>query len=95
MEVDCTQNVQDCDSEEVTNIRENVDHQSITDLIIEDSPPKYTPPPSYSTATGERMMRFLRRSFRKSIRSIGNILKDDSESTAKPTLISSQLENKM
>ncbi|XP_043483923.1 sodium-dependent transporter bedraggled [Leptopilina heterotoma] len=95
LEVDCTQNVQDCDSEEITDIRENIDHQSITDLIVEDSPPKYTPPPSYSTATGERMMRFLRRSFRKSIRSIGNILKDGNESNTKPTLIPSELENKM
>merc|ERR1719510_784614 len=34
----------------------------------EDPPPKYTPPPSYSTATGARIARFLRQSFRQSIR---------------------------
>lgn len=29
-----------------------------------DPPPKYTPPPSYSTATGARLLHSLRRSFR-------------------------------
>lgn len=35
---------------------------------VNDPPPKYTPPPSYSTATGARIARFLRQSFRQSIR---------------------------
>lgn len=29
-----------------------------TTVQIEDPPPKYTPPPSYSTATGARSLRF-------------------------------------
>lgn len=29
-----------------------------TAVQIEDPPPKYTPPPSYSTATGARSIRF-------------------------------------
>jgi solute carrier family 6 (neurotransmitter transporter) len=29
-----------------------------TAVQIEDPPPKYTPPPSYSTATGARSLRF-------------------------------------
>ena len=33
-----------------------------------DPPPKYTPPPSYSTATGARIARMLRQSFRRSVR---------------------------
>ena len=32
------------------------------------APPKYTPPPSYSTATGARIARMLRQSFRRSVR---------------------------
>ena len=35
---------------------------------VNDPPPKYTPPPSYSTATGARIARFLRQSLRQSIR---------------------------
>uniref|UniRef100_A0A0K2TZK3 Uncharacterized protein n=1 Tax=Lepeophtheirus salmonis TaxID=72036 RepID=A0A0K2TZK3_LEPSM len=34
----------------------------------DDPPPKYTPPPSYSTATGARIAQFIRQSFRQSIR---------------------------
>ena len=36
-----------------------------------DPPPKYTPPPSYSTATGARIARMLRESFRRSVRRLG------------------------
>ena len=35
-----------------------------------DPPPKYTPPPSYSTATGARIARMLRQSFRRSVRCV-------------------------
>lgn len=35
---------------------------------IHETPPLYTPPPSYSTATGARLARALRKSFRKSVR---------------------------
>lgn len=38
----------------------------------EDPPPKYTPPPSYSTATGAKIARFLRNSIRRSVRRISN-----------------------
>ncbi|XP_051173123.1 sodium-dependent transporter bedraggled isoform X2 [Leptopilina boulardi] len=96
LEFDFDNNVEDCESNEVTsNIRENEGFQSVTNLIVEDSPPKYTPPPSYSTATGERMAKFLRRSFRKSIRSIGKILRESNDSNPKSTSNSSQAENKI
>ncbi|XP_059609119.1 sodium-dependent transporter bedraggled isoform X1 [Phlebotomus argentipes] len=39
-------------------------HQSIQD----DAPPKYTPPPSYTTATGARIAKLLRQSIRRSVR---------------------------
>lgn len=34
----------------------------------EDAPPKYTPPPSYTTATGARIAKMLRNSIRRSVR---------------------------
>ncbi|XP_066909040.1 sodium-dependent transporter bedraggled isoform X2 [Halyomorpha halys] len=37
---------------------------------VEDPPPKYTPPPSYSTATGARIAKLMRQSFRRSVRRI-------------------------
>lgn len=33
-----------------------------------DAPPKYTPPPSYTTATGARIAKMLRNSIRRSVR---------------------------
>ncbi|GAB0089498.1 uncharacterized protein DMENIID0001_040520 [Sergentomyia squamirostris] len=39
-------------------------HQSVQD----DAPPKYTPPPSYTTATGARIAKLLRQSIRRSVR---------------------------
>lgn len=33
-----------------------------------DSPPKYTPPPSYTTATGARIVKMLRNTIRRSVR---------------------------
>uniref|UniRef100_A0A182IZI1 Transporter n=1 Tax=Anopheles atroparvus TaxID=41427 RepID=A0A182IZI1_ANOAO len=36
----------------------------------EDAPPKYTPPPSYTTATGARIAKMLRNSIRRSVRRI-------------------------
>ena len=35
-----------------------------------DPPPKYTPPPSYSTATGARIAKMLRQSMRRSMRAV-------------------------
>lgn len=37
---------------------------------FEDPPPKYTPPPSYTTATGARIAKLLRQSIRRSVRRI-------------------------
>ncbi|KAK6637039.1 hypothetical protein RUM43_010713 [Polyplax serrata] len=42
--------------------------------VAEDPPPKYTPPPSYSTATGIRIAKLLRQSFRRSVRRIQTVL---------------------
>ncbi|CAH0384145.1 unnamed protein product [Bemisia tabaci] len=42
-------------------------------IPVEDPPPKYTPPPSYSTATGARIAKLLRQSLRRSVRGIRNI----------------------
>lgn len=36
--------------------------------IYEDAPPKYSPPPSYTTATGARIAKMLRQSIRRSVR---------------------------
>ncbi|CAG0916375.1 unnamed protein product [Notodromas monacha] len=38
-----------------------------------DPPPLYTPPPSYSTATGAMVAKFLRASFRRSVRQVQDI----------------------
>ena len=35
-----------------------------------DPPPKYTPPPSYSTATGARLAKMVRQSVRRSVRAV-------------------------
>ncbi|KAH8252627.1 hypothetical protein KR032_000866 [Drosophila birchii] len=35
-----------------------------------DAPPKYTPPPSYTTATGARLAKLLRQSIRRSVRRV-------------------------
>jgi solute carrier family 6 (neurotransmitter transporter), invertebrate len=37
---------------------------------LDDAPPKYTPPPSYTTATGARIAKMLRQSIRRSVRRI-------------------------
>uniref|UniRef100_A0A1I8MZF5 Sodium:neurotransmitter symporter family protein n=1 Tax=Musca domestica TaxID=7370 RepID=A0A1I8MZF5_MUSDO len=36
--------------------------------LHDDAPPKYTPPPSYTTATGARLAKILRQSIRRSVR---------------------------
>ncbi|GBP80712.1 Sodium- and chloride-dependent glycine transporter 1 [Eumeta japonica] len=41
-----------------------VEVPATTAPVLPDPPPKYTPPPSYSTATGARLLHSLRRSFR-------------------------------
>lgn len=46
-----------------------VSNQPPTDAI-EDAPPKYSPPPSYSRAVGLRVAKALRNSIRRSIRRI-------------------------
>ncbi|XP_022233360.2 uncharacterized protein LOC111081571 isoform X3 [Drosophila obscura] len=43
-----------------------------------DAPPKYTPPPSYTTATGARLAKLLRQSIRRSVR---RVLGDSSRRT--------------
>ncbi|PSN55301.1 hypothetical protein C0J52_01760 [Blattella germanica] len=51
---------------------------------FEDPPPKYTPPPSYTTATGARIAKLLRQSFRRSVRRLTNALSDTSNSAQPP-----------
>lgn len=41
---------------------------STNERFQDDDPPKYTPPPSYTTATGARLAKILRQSLRRSIR---------------------------
>ncbi|EDW73718.2 uncharacterized protein Dwil_GK19541 [Drosophila willistoni] len=48
-----------------------------------DAPPKYTPPPSYTTATGARLAKLLRQSIRRSVR---RVLGGDSSSRTRPIL---------
>lgn len=43
-------------------------------IAQEDPPPKYTPPPSYTTATGARLSKLFRQTIRRSIRRIANAL---------------------
>lgn len=45
---------------------ENLD--SLQNSLALDAPPKYTPPPSYTTATGARIAKMLRNSIRRSVR---------------------------
>ncbi|XP_014258798.1 sodium- and chloride-dependent glycine transporter 1 isoform X2 [Cimex lectularius] len=58
---------------------------------IEDPPPKYTPPPSYSTATGARIAKFLRQSFRRSLRRITHSLNTVESGIENPTVQSDTL----
>lgn len=51
---------------------------NVTNIQSEDPPPKYTPPPSYTTATGARLAKFLRQSIRRSMRRIANVLGEGS-----------------
>lgn len=37
-------------------------------VVRDDAPPKYTPPPSYTTATGACLAKILRQSVRRSVR---------------------------
>ena len=41
--------------------------------VTADPPPKYTPPPSYSTATGARLARMVRQSIRRSMRRLQGV----------------------
>lgn len=50
----------------ITTETENLD--SLQNTLALDAPPKYTPPPSYTTATGARIAKMLRNSIRRSVR---------------------------
>ncbi|KAL1131256.1 hypothetical protein AAG570_010874 [Ranatra chinensis] len=54
---------------------------------IEDPPPKYTPPPSYTTATGARIAKLLRQSFRRSVRRIQSALGNSETTSNTPDLL--------
>ncbi|CAG0924152.1 unnamed protein product [Notodromas monacha] len=59
------------------------EHSEVGDapeVVEADVPPKYTPPPSYSTATGTMLAKFLRRSFRHSLQHIQGLLHSSSSS---------------
>ncbi|RZF39999.1 hypothetical protein LSTR_LSTR002402 [Laodelphax striatellus] len=51
---------------------------------IQDPPPKYTPPPSYSTATGARIAKLFRQSFRRSMRRIQHAFNQNEEANGGP-----------
>lgn len=55
-------NVQDVISEHISL------ESGAASLTIDDPPPKYTPPPSYTTVTGSRIAKLLRNSIRRSVR---------------------------
>ncbi|CAG9562594.1 unnamed protein product [Danaus chrysippus] len=56
-----------------------------------DPPPKYTPPPSYSTATGARLMHTLRRSFR-TLRRITSTREETVDETSLPITLSESVD---
>ncbi|XP_067628212.1 sodium-dependent transporter bedraggled [Eurosta solidaginis] len=67
--------------------------------VQNDAPPKYTPPPSYTTATGARFAKILRQSIRRSVRRVlGDrgrarpILTIDSESNQPTTSLNTNQE---
>ncbi|XP_030567562.1 uncharacterized protein LOC115767426 isoform X1 [Drosophila novamexicana] len=60
-----------------TQQQESVQHD-----VQNDAPPKYTPPPSYTTATGARLAKLLRQSIRRSVRRVLG----DSSSRTRPIL---------
>lgn len=63
-----------------TNISNtNTQGNSSPEMQFEDPPPKYTPPPSYTSATGARIAKLLRQSFRRSMRRISSAIGDNSE----------------
>lgn len=59
---------------------------SNTEVPFEDPPPKYTPPPSYSTATGARLAKMLRHSFHRTIRRIASLHGENSVQRTRPAL---------
>ncbi|XP_044258014.1 sodium-dependent transporter bedraggled isoform X2 [Tribolium madens] len=58
--------------------------------VTEDPPPKYTPPPSYTTATGARLAKFLRQSIRRSVRRLANVLGESSTARLRSNLPQTQ-----
>ncbi|XP_054271127.1 sodium-dependent transporter bedraggled [Macrosteles quadrilineatus] len=60
---------------------------AVSNVAVEDPPPKYTPPPSYTTATGARIAKLLRQSFRRSMRRITTAIGGESSvPSARPRL---------
>lgn len=51
----------------------------VEERVVNDQPPNYSPPPSYSKAIGARIACTLRNSFRRSMRSIKKIRKSTVE----------------
>ena len=80
--------------EDASSSRENQVFCSTAELIFEDLPPKYTPPPSYTTATGAKIAKLLRQSIRRSVRRIGNILSENNILKSRSILPSSPPEYK-
>uniref|UniRef100_A0A1A9WAE8 Transporter n=1 Tax=Glossina brevipalpis TaxID=37001 RepID=A0A1A9WAE8_9MUSC len=61
-------NGENIERSEIRNVGNNA-NTSLTNNQ-DDAPPKYTPPPSYTTATGARLAKILRQSIRRSVRRI-------------------------
>lgn len=62
----------------ISNLNNTDASRGSTVTTVEDPPPKYTPPPSYTTATGARIAKFLRQSIRRSVRRLANVLGESS-----------------
>ncbi|KAI8116846.1 hypothetical protein FF38_03571 [Lucilia cuprina] len=79
--------------------RNDNNENSVIGQCQDDAPPKYTPPPSYTTATGARLAKMLRQSLRRSVRRILGesersrpTLPIQDESQSNPSVLSSRSE---
>ncbi|XP_037820576.1 uncharacterized protein LOC119609715 isoform X2 [Lucilia sericata] len=79
--------------------RNENNENSVIGQCQDDAPPKYTPPPSYTTATGARLAKILRQSLRRSVRRILGeserprpTLPIQDESQSNPSVLSSRSE---
>ncbi|XP_055372530.1 putative uncharacterized protein DDB_G0282133 [Condylostylus longicornis] len=54
----------------ISNTNNNGSASIESQNVQDDAPPKYTPPPSYTTATGARLAKIFRQSIRRSVRRI-------------------------